>query len=113
MFFLTEDSVLICEHKLGKVQIEPTQSLVTINGRRALIRPNPEARPIKGCPNLGPTIKPCTVTWAVERGYSAFIRIKGIPVCLDSVRGLTDGTPQGAVEYIVADPAEHLVNSDG
>ena|SRR5687768_14757694 len=111
MFFLTEDARLICRHVMGKVDIEPTQSLVTINGRRALIRPNPEGRGIDGCPMFGPMIKPCTTTLVVQQGYSSFIRINKQPVCLDSIMGLTDGTPQGVVEYIVADPGQQLVNS--
>jgi hypothetical protein len=109
--FLTEDAVIICQHRNGKVQIEPTQHLVTINGRRILVEDNPENRPIKGCPNYGVTIKPCTSTLKVREGYSRFLRIEQHAVCLSSVVGLTDGTPPGGVEYQVRDPGQKLVAS--
>lgn len=109
--FLTEDALIECQHPHGKVQIEPTQRLVTINGRRVLVENNPENRPIKGCPNLGVTIKPCTNTLKVREGYSNFIKIEQHAVCLSSVVGLTDGTPPGAVEYRVKDPGQKLVAS--
>jgi hypothetical protein len=109
VLFLTEDAHLICKHVMGNVSIEATQSLVTINKRRVLIKPNPEGRSISGCPNFAPTIKPCTTTLAVQHGYSTFIRIDKEPVCLQSVTGLTDGTPPGVVKYIVEDPGQQLV----
>jgi len=112
MLFLTEDARLICRHVMGKVDIEATQVLVTIAGRRVLVRPNPEGRKISGCPMYGPTIKPCTSTLQVQEGYSTFIRIDEQPVCLDSVKGFTNGVGEAKVpEYIVADPGQQLVNS--
>ena len=50
MRWLTEDARLVCKHQMGKVQVVPTQSLVTIGGRRVLVAPDPEGRPINGCP---------------------------------------------------------------
>ena len=35
--------------------------------------------------------------------------IDGRPVCLDTVTGMTDGTPPGVVKYIVVDPAQDFV----
>ena len=110
MKVLTEDAVLICNHTLGIVDIEATQSLVTINGRQALVETNPESRRIKGCPNIGATIKPCQNTLRVQTGYSDFIRIDGKRICLDSVEGLTDGTPPGTVNYRVRDPGQSFVS---
>src|SRR4051794_4088319 len=101
MKFLSEDAKLVCKHELGRVKLEPTQDLVSINGRKVLVDDNPEGRPIKGCPNIGPTIKPCQKTLKVKEGYSEFIKINGQPVCLDTVTGLTDGTPPGVVKYKV------------
>jgi hypothetical protein len=101
MLWLTEDAVVVCKHELGIVQLVPTQDLVFVDGRRVLVDPNPEGRPIKGCPNIGATIKPCLVTLKVEHGYSEWLRIEGQKVCLDTVTGLTDGTPPGVVEYKV------------
>ncbi|MGG6295129.1 hypothetical protein ACQ4M4_12115 [Leptolyngbya sp. AN02str] len=109
MDVLTEDAVMVCDHELGRVKLEPTQTLVTINGRRVLVARNPEQRAIAGCPNVGPTIKPCTTTLAVKQGYSDLLRIEGKRVCLDTVKGLTDGTPPGAVNYSVRSPGQSWV----
>ena len=109
MLLLTEDALLVCKHELGKVTLKLTQSLVTIRGRRVLVEVNPEGCTICGCPNYGPTIKPCTTTLPVKEGYSNLLRIEGQRVCLDTVTGLTDGTPPGTVKYIVRDPAQPFV----
>lgn len=108
MQWLTEDADLKCAH-LGIVDVPPTQTLVRIDGRRVLVATNPEGRPISGCPNTGPTIKPCTATLRVTEGYSGLVRIEGAAVCLDSVTGLTDGTPPGSVRYRVFQPGQALV----
>lgn len=109
MRLLTVDALMVCAHELGKVGLVPSQRWVTVSGRPVLVRADPEGRPIAGCPNIGPTIKPCTSTLAVQRGYSEFIRIDGRAVCLDSVTGLTDGTPPGVVKYKVNVPGQTLV----
>jgi hypothetical protein len=109
MRLLTEDAVLVCAHELGVVGIAATQGLVRAGGRRVLVEKDPEARPIGGCPNVGPTIKPCATTLAVRVGYSGLLRIAGRRVCLDTVTGLTDGTPPGTVEYKVRSPGQTLV----
>jgi len=105
---LTEDALLVCAHELGHVHNEPTQSLFTIDGRRVLVEPNPEGKTISGCPNYGLTIKPCTSTLKVQVGYSAYLRVDGKAVCLDTVTGLTDGTPPGTVKYHVRSPGQNL-----
>lgn len=110
MLFLIEDARLVCKHEMGKVNIVPTQDLVTVNQRRVLVESDPEGRPISGCPNIGPTIKPCTNTLVVKDGYSDLLWIDGRRVCLDTVNGLTDGTPPGTVKYIVRDPGQSLVS---
>lgn len=109
MLWLTEDARLVCTHEQGVVQIEATQELVTIEERRVLVAINPEGRPIVGCPNIGIAIKPCTATLPVKEGYSDLLRIEDRRVCLDTVRGLTDGTPPGIVEYKVRHPGQELV----
>ena len=110
MRWLTEDAVVTCKHVLGIVQQEPCQELVTIARRRVLVEPDPVGRTIKGCPNVGATIKPCVKTLAVQEGYSPFIRVAGRRVVLDSLTGLTDGTPPGTVKYVVRDPGQKLVD---
>lgn len=112
MNLLTEDAHLVCKHELGRVEIRATQDLVTIHRRQVLVERNPERRPIARCPNVGPTIKPCQLTLNVETGYSDFVRIDGRRACLDTLTGLTDGTPPGTVKYKVRTPGQQLVSSD-
>ncbi|MFA6010594.1 MAG: hypothetical protein WC799_11480 [Desulfobacteraceae bacterium] len=110
---LTIDATLICKHELGTVGITASQQTVTIGGRPVLVDDDPEGRSISGCPNVGATIKPCTSTLKVFKGYSDLIRINGRRVCLDAVTGLTDGTPPGTVEYIVRQPGQDFVSEKG
>jgi len=109
MFWLTEDAVLVCSHEVGIVTNTTTQNFVTIKHRRVLVARNPENRNIVGCPNTGPSIKPCLKTLKVNRGYSSFICINGHKVCLSTVLGLTDGTPPGVVTYKVRSAGQKLV----
>jgi hypothetical protein len=108
VFFLTEDANLLCEHR-GVVSNAPSQDLVTISTRRVLVENDPEGRSIARCPNVGPTIRACLNTLAVREGYSEFIRIGGNPVCLDTVKGRTDGSPPGMVDYLVRSPGQDIV----
>jgi hypothetical protein len=87
----------------------PQQDLVKIDGERVLVLGDPELKPIVGCCNVGPTIKPCTLTLKVTRGYSGRVRIDGRPICLDTITGNTDGTPPTAIQYVVVDPGQGWV----
>jgi hypothetical protein len=109
MKWLTLDAVLVCKHELGVVKNKPSQELVTIEQRVVLVDNDPEGCSIVRCPNIGATIKPCTKTEKVAAGYSDFIRINGQRVCLDSVTGLTNGTPPETVPYYVRKPGQELV----
>jgi hypothetical protein len=111
MKLLTEDAVLRCPHK-ARVAVAPTQTLVRINGRRVLVNDDPENKSISMCPNFTTTgINPCTHSLRVQQGYSALATIDGRAVCLDSVTGLTDGTPPATHKYIVETPGQELVGS--
>ena len=110
MFWLTIDAVIVCKHQLGRVATLATQHFVRIDGREVLIDPDPEQRPISGCPMYGPAIKPCTTTLVVQEGYSDWIRISGRAVCLDTITGYTDGTPPGVVRYIVNAPGQPWID---
>jgi hypothetical protein len=109
MLLLTQDAHLVCKHENGAVQIVASQKLVTINRRKILVASDPEGRTINGCPMYGPTIKPCTTTLAVQQGYSTLLRIQSHRVCLDTVSGLTDGTPPGTVLYEVRQAGQGFV----
>lgn len=112
-YFLTEDALLVCDHELGHVTNQPSQGIVTINGRRVLVETDPEGRSIGGCPNISFVMKPCTTTLKVQAGYSEFMRVDGKRVCLDTVTGMTDGSPPGAVKYKVRSPGQNLVSEAG
>ena len=73
-----------------------------------LVQPDPVGRPLVGCPNINVGILPCLLTLNVREGYSNFVRIDGHPVCLKSVRGLTNGSP-GIHEYKVESAGQNFV----
>lgn len=109
MKFLTDKAVLKCAHA-GAVRNKHSQTWVTIAEQPVLVDHDPERRDIDRCPNRGPQgIKPCGKTLKVQQGYSAFIRIDGHAVCLDTLWGLTDGTPPGIVRYKVIRPGQDFV----
>jgi hypothetical protein len=108
---MTEDAIVLCTHQLGNVENKPSQKLVTINGRRVLVDNDPEQRSVRLCPNIGVTMKPCQNTLKVVAGYSTFVKIDGKKICLQTVTGMTDGTPPGIVQYNVRAAGQHLVGS--
>ncbi|MBI3560630.1 MAG: hypothetical protein HY080_02790 [Gammaproteobacteria bacterium] len=110
MKLLTLDATLVCAHENGVVGMAVSQHLVTINGRPILVEADPEQRPIVGCPMVGIGIYPCNQTLKVQAGYSDLIRIDKHRVCLDTVTGLTNGTPPGTVIYKVRSPGQNLVS---
>jgi hypothetical protein len=109
MLVITEDAGIYCKHGPGKVQNKPSQNWLTIEGRKVLVESDPEGRPISHCPSTVP-FKPCLLTLKVIAGYSEFIRVDGHRMCLQSVTGLTDGTPPGVVLYEVRSPGQDFVS---
>lgn len=112
MWLLTEDAHLACDHG-GGVDNRWSQEWVRIGNRRVLVATDPEGRDIDGCPNANVAmgLKPCGRALAVKEGYSAFVRIGGHRVCLDSVAGLTNGSPPGLVRYVVQSPGQGFVGA--
>ena len=108
--WITERADVRCGHD-GRVTNEPSQDWVTVEGIRVIQERDPEGRSIGGCPNAGPTIKPCGSTLQVAAGWSTFIRVDGGRVVLSSLTGLTDGTPPGTVHYTVRDPGQAFVRA--
>jgi len=109
MKVMTEDAIVVCTHQLGNVGNQPSQALVTVNGRKVLVDNDPESRNVRLCPNIGVTMKPCTTTLKVVAGYSTLVKVDGHAVCLDTVTGMTDGTPPGIVQYQVRAAGQQLV----
>jgi len=113
MKLVTEAGLMVCDHELGHVKNRPSQKLVRISGQRILVATDPESRGISGCPNTNPLagIKPCQHTLKVDSGYSTYVRIDRHRVCLDSVKGYTDGTPPGTIHYKVRTAGQTLVSA--
>jgi len=114
MKILTQSALLTCDHLNGVVdiKIEFCQDFVFIEGQPVLRWMDPEFKEIKGCTNAGATIKPCQVTLPVDQGYSKLIFIEERAVCLDTITGLSDGTPPGIVNYRVCDPGQNFVSEE-
>ncbi len=110
MRLLTEDAIVACPHPPGTVVNQPTQRLVTIDGRQVLVEIDPEGRTIRNCPNSAPPFVACLSTLRVSNGYSQFMRIDGKRICLDTVTGFTTGTPPGACLYFVRWAGQRLVS---
>jgi hypothetical protein len=112
MLLLTEDARLACDHG-GGVDNKWSQEWVRIAGRRVLVAQDPEGRDIDGCPNANVAmgLKPCTETLKVNEGYSVFVAIGGDAVCLDSIAGMTNGSPPGLVHYVVHAPGQAFVGA--
>jgi hypothetical protein len=110
MEWLTESSTIRCGHD-GKVVALASQHWVKAGGVAVLVAEDPKDRAITGCPNIGPTMKPCTLTLTVTAGYSTLVRIGGHAVVLSNLDGLTDGTVPGTVHHQVRATNQHLVRS--
>jgi len=111
MKLVTVQAVMRCGHD-GRVQNVASQHWVTVGGADVLVDDDPQGRKVTGCPNIGPTMKPCTTTLAVQSGYSTWIRVDGDRVALSSLDGLTDGTVPGTVHYTVREPGQTFVGAD-
>lgn len=110
MQLMTELALITCDHGTGKVSSKSSQALVWVEGSAVLVGNDPGNKMIGGCSNLAPTIKPCTLSMAVEQGKSALVSIDGVPVCLDTVVGGTDGTPPSATKYRVREPGQGFIH---
>jgi hypothetical protein len=110
MELVTERSTIRCGHD-GTVVTLASQHWVRVAGAAVLVAPDPQGRAVTGCPNVGPTMKPCTATLTVSAGYSSFVRIGGHAVVLSNLDGLTDGTVPGTVHYQVRAVRQHFVEA--
>ena len=111
MKLLTVQAKIVCKHVTGVViNLVAGQHMVYVANEPLLVDNDPESKIIAGCANVSLTIKPCTQTLHVQQGYSELVFINGQRACLDSLTGLTDGTPPGVVRYVVADPAQDFVD---
>lgn len=105
---ITEQARLECEHH-AKLENNPSQDCLRIDGERVLVAKDPEGRRIHGCPNISPATRPCITSLLVTTGYSDLVAVDGHAVCLSTLEGLTDGTPPGATRYVVREPGQDWV----
>ena len=109
MRVLTKDAVLNCAHVGGTGTVNThAQSFVRISGAHVLVGNDPSGTSVSGCP-VPPPLKLCTFTLTPAAGHSTFVRIDGVPVCLDLITGPTDSVPPAV--YIVKDPGQSLVEA--
>jgi hypothetical protein len=88
-------SELTCAHVLGRVVIERRASPGEPD---VLTVADLAGAKISGCPNFGPTVKPCLTVLSPPEGLSREVRgPNGSPAVTQAVRALTDGTPPGVV----------------
>jgi hypothetical protein len=111
MDWITVKSIIVCGHE-GRVSNIGSQHWVRVGGDAVLVDNDPEGRAIAGCPNIGPTMKPCAMTLKVAAGYSTWLRIGGNKVTLSNLDGLTDGTVPGTVHYSVQAVGQHFLRAD-
>ncbi len=103
--WLTNECRIGCPHPPGTARPKAQQDWVTIDEVPMLIGDDPVDRTIVGCPMYGVGITPCSTTLrlfpagSVGQGQSVFLTVDGIPACLETVEGFTDGTPQGTYHY--------------
>jgi hypothetical protein len=108
---VTAGASIRCDHG-GQVVPVPSHSWITVQGRPLLVGSDLHGAPIVGCPNYGPTAKPCLRTLVVTAGRSMWIRVDGVPVVALDAQGLTDGTPPGVVRFRVHDPGQRFLTAD-
>lgn len=110
MLILTDEALLVCKHEVGRITNKRSQDFVTIGKKPILVENDPEGRTITGCPIYPPMGRPCVTTLKVQTGYSEWMRVGGKRLCLDTITGLTDGTPPGTVLYKVNFAGQEFVS---
>lgn len=110
---LTSSSSLKCAHG-GRVDIEPSQRWVRVNGDPVLVDPDTVGRPIHACPMATPANPPCskTVNANNSASFSALVRIDGHGVCLDTATGMTNWSKLAVIPYAVISAGQDLVSAE-
>lgn len=100
---VTSTAVIQCSHQ-GIVTLIPRQTQVSITGGFVLCEPDLVGAPIVGCTQPPtPVTKPCTTVVSTLPGSSApNIAVVGRPPYLQTLVGVTDGVPPGAVTVAFA-----------
>ena len=90
---VTAASTLLCPHGAPLV-ITPSQELLAVDGQSVLVSADLRAAAILACQNIGAGLTPCTKVQSVDGGLAAHLKVGDDQVVLETVVGLTDGTPQ-------------------
>ena len=61
MRLIVAEAILRCGHD-ALVGNQPSQTWVRVTGIPVLVEPDPQGRPIGGCPNVGVNLKPVSYT---------------------------------------------------
>lgn len=108
---LTKRARVHCGHRNGGTVKQSNKfGFVRINKSAVLVRNDTLGVPVQGCV-VTPPLKPCLVTIAETAGRSKMLFIKGVPVLLTSVDGLTSGDPPGTVGYHAASAGQNFVSA--
>ena len=100
---ITAAAEIICVHG-GRVVPVPSQQQLLIGGSPVLCVPDLQGAPIVGCPvPPTPVTKPCTTVAAVLPGsWSMRVAVGGRFAYMQTLVGLTDGVPPGAIQCLFA-----------
>lgn len=110
---LTVASMVTCQHG-GKVQLTPSQTVLTVNGNPVLVQGDLDGKPISGCtvvPSVAPApvMKPCLLTTGMTSGAATKLRAGGKPALLETAAGMTDGvTTPGPTNFFKVQTAGQI-----
>jgi hypothetical protein len=99
---LTTTAQIQCMHG-GRVQLQPTQTVLTIQGGFVLCVPDLLSMPIVGCPQIGPGLTPCTLVVMTEPPIVPLTevvlqgRVAYAAAQLGTPGGLTNGVPPAPI----------------
>lgn len=101
---LTAAGTVTCIHG-GQVVLTPKQSKLIVMGAPAMCEAHVIGCPIVGCAQPpSPGTKPCTLVVMAANTTPTKLMVQGLPVANQSLTGMTDGVPPGAI--IVQNPGQ-------
>ncbi|MEV8630888.1 hypothetical protein AB0395_04455 [Streptosporangium sp. NPDC051023] len=96
---LTTGASIGCGHG-GTVQVVPGQRTLTVAGAPVLVAGDLEGKPITHCVPTAPGAVPCTAVASVIGGSATTLSVGGHPALLDTLSGLTNGSPPGVLTVL-------------
>jgi len=101
---LTVAGTVTCIHG-GQVILTPRQTKLLVQGQPAMCEAHLIGCPIVGCLQPpSPGTKPCTAVVMAKNVTPTKLSVQGLPVANQSLTGITDGVPPGAI--IVQNPGQ-------